>query len=610
METFLRQPAIEPGIAQLELPSGRQTALVDVPGHTDFLKNTIRGLSAVDLAVLVAAADDGVMPQTREHLKILEFMNAKGGIVVVSKSDLVDNETLELAGLEIEELVKGSFLENKPILPFSAVDKSGKSNILKAIDQESTNISGKHSDTFFRLWIDQVRHFQGIGTVASGTVLSGILNKNDLLDLLPSGIKTRARSLEIHGKKTDTARAGQRVGINLHGVSLDQVRRGMLLSCPGRVECAYMLNSEFCLSDYAEPVKNRQKIKLFIGTSLITASVILMEKQELLPGEKGLVQFRTSSPAACIPGENYVAALMNSQTIIGGGRILETAKSKFRHSRAEKILPRLQAVLNKDIKAVINSAEHDKSLSPEKLSRQTGLPFKDFESGIQSMISRGELLKIDGYGIFRKNTYENIKTMIKEIIPAALKAEPLKTSMSFAEIKDKLAVQAETDLVSHIIAELLETGFLIRENGGYRIPDMACDLSAKHLKISKKLLDFAKTSGIVPFTAHTAWKECKEDCSKNEVEKLLYYLSRNQKLACLNNQRFVSLYGVEKIKDLIQAAILEKGSISLKDSKDLLGYGRYGAVPVFEYLDEIGFTFRQGDERVLKKSYADKFHAS
>lgn len=231
--------SIEPGIAPLTLPSGESIALMDVPGHSDFLKNTIRGLSSVDLAVLVVAADDGVMPQTLDHLEVLKFLKAQGGFIVLSKTDLVDEETVGLAELEIREIVKDTFLEGKPVLPFSAIDNRGLPDILRSLEKEGKKAQGKSIKAPFRLWIDQVRTFSGFGTVVSGTIQTGVLKQDDLLQLQPTQKETRARFLEVHHQKVGQAVAGQRVGINLHKISVQEVSPGMVLASSGLHRSAF-----------------------------------------------------------------------------------------------------------------------------------------------------------------------------------------------------------------------------------------------------------------------------------------------------------------------------------------------------------------------------------
>jgi selenocysteine-specific elongation factor len=283
--------SIESGVAPFLSSSGLNIALVDVPGHTDFLKNTIRGLSCVDMAILVVAADDGVMPQTREHLDILELFGAKTGFVVLSKADRVDRETLELAELEIRDLVRGSVFQGKPVIPYSALDRRGLDDIRSAIEAEAARLEPKPDDDPFRLWIDQVSAVAGFGTVVTGTILSGNLSQDDSLILLPSGIETRVRTLETHHKLTEKAYAGQRIGISLHRVPLDQVSRGMLLAAPGLLDHSFLLNVNLKVLDTVKaPIRNRQRVKLYLGTSVTNTLVVLMEEQTLQPGEHGLAQ--------------------------------------------------------------------------------------------------------------------------------------------------------------------------------------------------------------------------------------------------------------------------------------------------------------------------------
>ncbi|MBU1902662.1 MAG: selenocysteine-specific translation elongation factor, partial [Proteobacteria bacterium] len=322
--------SIESGIAPMGLSSGESVALVDVPGHTDFLKNTIRGLSGVDAAVLVVAADDGVMPQTREHIEILRFFGAETGFVVLNKADLVDEETLDLAELEVRELLEGSFLENSPIIPFSAVDRRGLDEIRTEIECLVEASPGKDVQAPFRLWIDQVKSFSGFGTVVSGTVASGKLVVNNPVQILPSGIETRARSLESHHHKINQVAAGQRAGVNLHKISANEVSRGMVLAEPGFITPGYILNVDIqALGSAKSSIKNRQRVKLYLGTSVTNALVVLMDKENLAPGEEGLAQLRLMKPVVAIPGDPFVICPLNIQSIMGGGRALEITWEKY-----------------------------------------------------------------------------------------------------------------------------------------------------------------------------------------------------------------------------------------------------------------------------------------
>ncbi|RLB29026.1 MAG: selenocysteine-specific translation elongation factor [Deltaproteobacteria bacterium] len=595
--------SIESGIAPLELSSGTEIALVDVPGHTDFLKNTIRGLSGVDAAILVVAADDGVMPQTLEHIQILNFLGAKGGFIVLTKSDLVDDETLDLADLEIRETVEGTFLEEKPIIPFSAIDQRGLHEIRIEIKKVAEKISQKDLDSPFRLWIDQIRSFAGFGTVASGTILSGIIREHDLLLLLPPGIQTRARSLETHHENVSEACAGQRVGINLHKVSLKDVRRGMVLVKPGTLDQTYLLNVDLeILKSAKKPIKNRQRVKLYLGTSITNSLVVLMEKDQLQPGERGLAQLRLMKPVASLPKDHFVISLMSIPSVIGGGRVLEIPKEKYRQTRATAIIPYLSALQEGNLKAVVDhffTRILNRPLTADEIARNSGFSPLELEEELKARVKSGELIHLQGKRFFAKNHYRTLKRQLLEVVEKILTKDPLKMTATAEEVREELAASLDDALFQRMLAELCNKGKLIKINGSFRIRDLSVRLSNEREKLITMLLDYAQESGFVPFSADTFWKAHKRKYNKNEIQRLLDYLHGQKRLIRLNNRRFLSPQAMEKIKGRVRRVIGKNGRLTIGDCKEVLGYGRTVGVPVFEYLDSIGFTVRQGDERVL-----------
>lgn len=597
--------SIESGIAPLELSSGTEIALVDVPGHTDFLKNTIRGLSSVDMAILVVAADDGVMPQTLEHVQILDFFGTKGGFIVLSKADLVDDETLELAELEIRELVRDTILEGKPVIPFSAIDRRGLEDIRLSIEREAEKISGKDIHSSFRLWIDQARSFAGFGTVVSGTVHSGRIRKDDPLLLLPSGIKTRARSLETHHKNVSRAYAGQRVGINLHKISLRDVRRGMLLAEPGTVNASYLLNVDLEILESAKkPIKNRQRVKLYLGTSVTNTLIVLMGKDQLEPGEGGLAQFRLMKPVAALPGDLFVVCPLNIQSIIGGGKVLEVARRKYRQARALTLLPYLEALRDGNLAMAVRhffERDNNRAIMVDDLARDTGFSAPELEAEIKPMVESGELLYFEGHGIFKKSHYQTLKRKLPGVVEKILTQDLLKMAATAEEIKKQLAPSLDDAPFRGMLAELCSEGKLIKSDGGFRIPDLSDKLSQKREKMIAMLLDYARESGLVPFNADTFWKHHKKRYNKSEIQRLLDYLHGQKKLIRLNNRRFMAPQAMEKIKMRVKAVIRRNGVFAIGDCKEAMGYGRMVGIPVLEYLDSIEFTYRQGDVRLLKE---------
>jgi selenocysteine-specific elongation factor len=604
-EEKARGLSIDAGVAELILPSGREVALIDVPGHTDFLKNAIRGLSCVDTAILVVAADDGVMPQTREHLDILSFFKASSGVVILSKADLVDKETLEIAKFELRELLIETFMDESPIIPFSSLQPSGKDKILSATDQMLTTAPTERRKAPFRLWIDQLRSFSGIGTVVSGTISSGRIRQDDPVDILPIQIRTRARSLESHGKQIQEAFAGQRIGVNLPKISLNTLSRGMVLAEPDSMRSTYLLNAEIRVPAFVNrPIKNRQKVKIHIGTAVTIATVIIMDKETLTPGESGLVQFRLKMPMAVRPRDTYVATLMNVPTVVAGGTILEVPHAKFRPVKAQRIISYLKELRQEDLDAFVERfSQHEphRFLTASELSQATGFPESRLQAAINSKVSRGQFVYFKGKGAVAKGQYDKIKSKIYTVIRKKIEKDPVRKNIALGEIAAWIPEKVDEHLLLIAAEDLTSEKRVIKMEGGYHLPDALNLFSPQGEKLSSLIEGFAKREGISPFSAERIWKKYALDIDKNEFQRVFDFMCTQRELVRLNDNRFLSVQALEEIKMRVKIAIETKGCITLKDSTEILGYGRWGGAPVFDYLDKIGFTKRVGNERVLRQ---------
>jgi selenocysteine-specific elongation factor len=602
-EEKARGLSIESGVAELKLPSGRRVALIDVPGHTDYLKNTIRGLNSVDMALLVVAADDGVMPQTREHMEILKFFKAASGLVILSKVDLVDEETTDLAELELNDLLSGTFLDHRPIIKFSHQRPERCTEIINGIDAALSHLPAKKPDRPFRMWIDQVKSIRGHGTVVSGTVAAGRLDCNDDIELLPAGIKTRARSLESHACAVTRTAAGQRVGINLARIALDDVRRGMSLGAAGTIHPVYLLNAQIAvLAKAKRGIKNRQRVKLFLGTSITHAMLVLMERDRLEPGETGLVQIRLMQPVAALPRDAFVISPLNIHTVIAGGRVLETPREKFRAAKAESVLPILSALHQKDVNAYVDGMFGDARgclITANMLSERTGLPPSKFERCINAKVQKGEWIYFKGHGAIQKNKLGALETQFKTLIYDAFKKDPLKKNMTLGEMAERLAHPVEQVLL-HIVADrLCRSGEIAIREGGFIPSGFTPAWDAHRETLISHLLTYAQASGLTPFSPDTVWKLHRPHYEKKDIQQLLTYLYTQKKLIRLNDQRFLSPDALEQIKVRVARAIDARGFVTVGDCKELLGYGRWGGTHVLDYLNEIGFTVRRKDKHYL-----------
>lgn len=595
--------SIEPSVAPLELASGRRIALVDVPGHSDFLRNTIRGLSSVDTAILVVAADDGVMPQTMDHLEVLRFLGAQGGFIVLSKVDLVDEETVDLAEMEIRETVEGSFLEGKPLIRFSAMDGQGLEQILAAVECEAQAADGKRLQAPFRLWVDQVRSFPGFGTVVSGTVLSGSISRDDTVHVLPSGKEVKVRFIETHHQRVEQAVAGQRVGLNLQRTSLQEIALGMVLATPGVLSSTRLLNAELSLLPTGRrPLLDRQRVKLYLGTHCMPALALMMEKKRLDPGETGLVQFRLRDPVAVLPRDRYVISPMNLHTVIGGGKILETTREKFRNVKSENTLAYLQPLHRDDVRSVTRLyflRYPNRPISAEEISAETGLSVDGIHEEIRSRAKAGKLLRLDSRGYFVKARYELLKKKLVEVTREILSQDAFKTAASANEIRFCLEPSLDDAPFERMLGELCKEEKLVRTDAGYRIPNFVAKISSGRRQLIEQLVTYASNQGYSTFSAGTFCKLHRNAIQEREVQKVLDHLHAQKKFVRLNDGRYLTSESMQTIKDKVRALILRKGSLTIQDCWEIFGYGRNRAIPVLDFLDATGFTRRRGDARVL-----------
>lgn len=596
--------SIEFGIAPLVLHSGTLISLVDVPGHTDYMKNTIRGLSAVDAAILVVAADDGVMPQTREHFEILRFLGLNAGLVVLSKTDLVDSDTIELASLEVHDLVQGSFLEACPIIPFSGTERRGREALAEALEILTRKAaSGKNPGRPFRMFIDQVRTFQGLGTVVSGTILSGRVNRGGKLEILPSGRTAKVRSLETHHSNVETASAGCRVGINLQGTSSHEISRGMVLAEPGTSPSHRFLNVELGISPFsARSLRTGQRIKVYLGTALTGALVVIMDGDELAPGCTGFVQLRTADLLPAIPGDRYVITPMNSPAIIGGGRVLEATNRKFRRTGVSVMIPLMEAFLSADpgriVEAFMN-ARPEAVLSAESLNGMTGLGVDRFDEVLLQEASAGNLTLVGECAYLSAASVQSAKDHVAEFVEKTLMNETDKDHVSLSHISSSLGYKPGTPVMDIAIEVLVREGSLVAVKGGYTTRAFSERLASSREHMTQMVLALVEESEVSPVTVATVWEKRNREQDRQEVRKVLEYLHTRGKIVRLGNDRYLSRKGLDIVKHRVAGWISEHGCITAADCGAVLGYGRTSGIPVLEYLDAVGFTERRGNERVL-----------
>ncbi|MBI4391738.1 MAG: selenocysteine-specific translation elongation factor, partial [candidate division NC10 bacterium] len=328
--------SIELGFAHLTLPDGLRLGIVDVPGHERFVKTMLAGVGGIDLVILVIAADEGIMPQTREHLHICRLLQIPRGLVALTKRDLVDADWLELVAEEVRTFLKGTFLEGAPVLPVSATTGEGLDALKAALAALAAEAEPKRVEGIFRLPIDRVFTMKGFGTVITGTLLAGSLKVGDEVVVLPEGLRSRVRRLQVHGETVEQAFAGQRTAVNLPGIEVSAIARGSLLCLPGTLRPSTAMDATLTLlEDAPRPLKNRGRIRFHLGTSELLARAVLLDREELPPGQSAYVHLRLESPGAALPQDRFVIRSYRPAVTVGGGMILDPAPPQRRRKRQE-----------------------------------------------------------------------------------------------------------------------------------------------------------------------------------------------------------------------------------------------------------------------------------
>ncbi|MBU4289344.1 MAG: selenocysteine-specific translation elongation factor, partial [Proteobacteria bacterium] len=501
-EEKLRGITIELGFASIDLPSGQHLGIVDVPGHEKFVKNMVAGATGIDIVAMVIAADEGVMPQTKEHMEICTLLGIKQGLVVLTKTDLVDEEWLELVTEDVRKFTRGTFLEDKPVLPVSSLTGQGIPEFIKALDELSAMTPSRPVNSLFRLPIDRVFSMKGFGTVITGTMVSGCVRTGDTVMIYPSGITSKVRGIQVHNQSVSIAEAGMRTAINFQGLEKASVQRGEVLSSPGALKPSYMLDvSLHFLKSNKKPVKNRTLIRFHTGTNEILGHIILLDKDEITPGETTVAQIRLDSPVAVVSDDKFVIRSYSPVRTIGGGQILNPLPQK--HKRFKKnIFEGLKALVNQPPEEIIayhvDNAGY-KGVSFSDLKIMTNMPEKQLDNALQKLMSIKTVICADRENriYIHKNCYENLNKKISSYLDNYHRTNPLKAGMQKEELKSKLPA-AGSKLFNLILDMMMNNREVIFEGDSVRLFSHTVSLGSDQAEVKEKILSTYLKSGLCP----------------------------------------------------------------------------------------------------------------
>jgi len=601
---------IDLGFAELDL-GDVSIGFVDVPGHEKFVKNMLAGAHGIDLVALVIAADEGVMPQTREHFDICRLLETKSGLVILTKADLADEEMLELVKLEARELVKDSFLEKAPLVSVSAKTGAGISELKEILHQAAREIPQRKNENVMRLPIDRVFSVKGFGTVVTGTLVAGEISTGDELELLPAQKKVRVRNLQVHGKAVEKAAAGNRTAVNLGGIDTSEIERGMVLTPTGALRPAQSVDAEIeVLPGAVRSLRSRQRVRVHLGTSEVLGRLqIVGEKNEIAPGETGFAQVRLEAPAVAIPGERFVIRSYSPQVTVAGGKILENQTARHRRKDLPEVRKRL-AEISAALKAGDKTAllklflhsSHDHGQTAGELQARTGWQTQVLRQTLAGAVSDGGV--IDAGGVFiSRESFEAISAKTAAEIEKHHRAEPLSRGLLRETLRERLFSHLPLEVFHKTLESLEERKEIVAEETRVRMISHNLELSSPDAGLRQKLLGIYQAAGLEVPVLENALAEVSAESgvSKDHARRILHLLLGSGELIRVTPEFLFhrdELRGItEKIRG--HAAKTPDRLIDVGSFKDIAGVSRKYAIPLLEYFDREKITRRVGDKRAV-----------
>ncbi len=582
---------------------------VDVPGHERFVKNMLAGASGIDIVLLVIAADEGVMPQTREHFDICRLLGISTGVVVLTKTDIAESDVLELARLEVSELVAGTFLSDAERVEVSSRTGSGIDILRQALVDAAARLPQRDERSVTFLPVDRSFSVKGFGTVVTGTLSSGIITEGAELAVLPGGRIVRVRGLQSHGHSAESVHAGQRAAINLGGVDHADIDRGAVLTEPGVLTETQIIDAEIrVLANAAKPLRSRQRLRIHIGTVEALARVqILNPAGEIPPVGKDLAQIRLEVPVAALPGQRFIARSYSPQVTIAGGIVIDTHAAKHRRKdldAARRHLTGLLAAAADDEQKVglLLSAAGATGMSFADLRSRTGFRIAVLESALEANISAGRVL-VSGTHYITRDAFDLLAGAALAELASFHKRQPLAKGISREELVLRIFGRRSAEVASFLFSFLLSSGQIAAERDTLRLASHRTELLPEAAALSKRLLDNYRTAGLHVPKLDEALSDAMAGTSstQQEARKLLQLHLDSGEIAKVTDDLYFASEALDKLADALQqfAGQTADRMIDVAQFKDVAGVSRKYAIPLLEFLDRTRVTRRAGEKRLI-----------
>lgn len=594
--------SIELGFAPLTLPNGQLAGIVDVPGHERFVRQMLAGAFGMDLVLLIIAADEGIMPQTREHLDIIRLLGISQGIVVITKTDLVDEEWLMMVEEDIREYLAGTELKEWPIIAVSSTEGTGIPELLKLIEGLSAEVEEKTALGQVRLPIDRVFTMTGFGTVATGTLWSGRIQLNDSLQVLPGELPVRVRTLHVHNNKVEEALAGQRVAVNVQGVDIYDIHRGNVLATPGFLKPTYRISGSLrLLENSPRPLRNWTRVRFHLGTDECLGRVVLLEHDELQPGENGYVQIVMEEPVVCAKGDRFVIRFYSPVTTIGGGVVIDPHPPKQKRFN-EAVLEEITVKEEGDLEEVTLQELHkqpDRIIPLEDLAAVVNHSPTETRDVLNELGEQGlvEYLKVENRDLYISTLgMDYIGQTVTRVLKAYREKYPLRPGFPREELRSRYFKQYPVKVFSALFGLLETKGILATDPKHIKLPGAVAEPDQEAERAINKVIGMLEEIPLAP----PGLKEIQEAIapSRYEPAEIIAYLEDSGQIVKIAEGVYYSRSGLELAWNKINQHFSEKKELSLAEARDIWETSRKFTLPLLEYFDRIKYTKRIGDNRI------------
>lgn len=591
---------IDLGFTYFDLKNGDRVGIIDVPGHEKFINNMVAGVVGMDLVLLVVAADEGIMPQTREHMDILGLLGIKKSILVINKCDLVDEEWLELVEEEIQEELEGTFLEGAPVVKVSAATGQGLDELTYTIQQlMSDEVVAKDTQTIPRLPIDRAFTLSGFGTIITGTLISGTITREDVLEMYPIGKECKIRNIQVHGQNQDKCYAGQRVAINLSNVKKKEIRRGCVLAPKNSMKNTDLLDVKLkVLEDSMRILTNHERLHLYTGTSEILCRAVLLDKEQIGPGEEGLVQLRLEEEIAVKRGDRFVVRFYSPMETIGGGIVLEpnpVRKKRFDAQAIEELKKKESGSLG-DVMELQIKEHGDTMITLAELAKVMAHSVDELKEYLDELEESGTIfvfpMKKDTY-LWHRDSEFAVRQKIEETLQKYHSEHPYRYGMKKAEIHNTFLKKIKPNIFDAYIERMTGENVYGRREEYLSLPGYEVPKDAMYLQTEKLIEDTFEKAGydFVRFSEIDFGK-----IPRQTAEDVVLMMIDEGKVLRINEEMFTMKHLMDEAKEKIQNHLKEENLITIAQVRDMFSTSRKSAKPILEYMDSIKVTKKTGGE--------------